>query len=132
MKIMCLVTFYDPQNDNFVWNFQLGQNSDVILSRSILGGRGIRGGVLENNANRFTLRMANLLVFNYNGGIKKLLYSFSLSRKSSKRVQKVRTTAPSPQKKSPLGSPFKIAFRRFLFLNIHVHLIVILENTAVT
>ena len=31
--------------------------------------------VRENNANRFTLRMANLLVFIHNGGIKKLLYS---------------------------------------------------------
>ena len=34
------------------WNFRLGQNSDVILSRYILGGRGIGGGVRENNANR--------------------------------------------------------------------------------
>ena len=58
----------------FFLNFQLGQNSDVILSRYIFGGRGIRGGVCENNANRFTLRMADLLVFIHNGGIKKLLY----------------------------------------------------------
>ena len=57
------VAFYDPQNDNNFWNFRLGQNSDVILSRYILGGRGIGGGVRENNANRFLLyRMANLLI----------------------------------------------------------------------
>ena len=32
-------------------------------------------GVCENNANRFLLRVANLLIFIHNGGIKKLLYS---------------------------------------------------------
>ena len=36
------------------------------------------GGVCENNANRFLLRMANLLIFIDNGGIEKLLYSLNL------------------------------------------------------
>ena len=50
----------------------------------------------ENNANRFLLRIANLLISIHNGGIFKLLYSpdlkmvliiFFLLRKSFKRVQ---------------------------------------------
>ena len=42
------------------WNFRLGQNSGVILSHYILGGRGIGGGVRENNADRFLLRMLTI------------------------------------------------------------------------
>ena len=38
--------------------------------RDFGGGGGERG----NNANRFLLRMANLLIFIHNGGIQKLLY----------------------------------------------------------
>ena len=38
-------------------NFRLRQISHVILSRYILGHRGIGGGVRENNANRFLLRI---------------------------------------------------------------------------
>ena len=56
------VAFYDPLNDNNFWNFRLGQNSDVILLRYILGGRGIGGRLRENDANRFLLRMAHLLI----------------------------------------------------------------------
>ena len=33
------------------------------------GAEGFEGGVCENNANRFLLRMANLLIFIDNGGI---------------------------------------------------------------
>ena len=59
------------------------------------GGRGIGGGVRENNANRFLLRMANLLIFIHNGGIRKVITPSRLKkmvpifllRKSSKRVQ---------------------------------------------
>ena len=47
-------------------NFRLGQNSDVIISRYILGGRGIGGGVRENNE---IDRLADSLIFNHNGGI---------------------------------------------------------------
>ena len=39
------------------WNFRLRQISHIILSRYILGNRGIGGGVRENNANRFRLRI---------------------------------------------------------------------------
>ena len=46
-------------------NLQLGQVSHVILSRYILGGRGIPGEVRVNHANR----TANLLIFIHNGGI---------------------------------------------------------------
>ena len=56
------------QRPNF-WNFRLGQNSCIILSRYILGGRGIEGAVCENNANRFLPRMANLPIFIHNGGV---------------------------------------------------------------
>ena len=38
------------------------------------------GGVSENYANRFLLRMANLLIFIHNGGIWKLLYSPDLKK----------------------------------------------------
>ena len=39
-------------------------------SHYILGSRGIRGGVRENNASCFLLRMmAHLLIFIHNGGI---------------------------------------------------------------
>ena len=37
-----------------------------------VGGRGIGGGVRENNANHFLLRMANLLIFIHNGGVRKV------------------------------------------------------------
>ena len=48
----------------------LGQISHVILSHSILRGRGIGGGVRENGAYRLLeLRMSNLLTFIHNGGI---------------------------------------------------------------
>ena len=58
----CLLTaLYDLQNDNNFWNFQLGQISHVILSHYSLRGSGIGGGVRENNAHCFLLRMANLL-----------------------------------------------------------------------
>ena len=36
-----------------------------MLSRYILGDRGIRGGVRENNANRFLLRINGQLVYFY-------------------------------------------------------------------
>ena len=57
------------------------------------GGRGIGGGVRENNASCFLLTMAHLLIGS-NGGIRKgtiqprlkKWYSFSLLRKSPKRV----------------------------------------------
>ena len=39
------------------WNFRLHQIRHVILSRYILGDRGIGGRVRENNANRFLLRI---------------------------------------------------------------------------
>ena len=68
----CLLTaFYDPQSDNNFCNFWLGQISHVIhvLSHFIFRGRGIGGGIGENNAYRFLLRMANLLIFIHNGGI---------------------------------------------------------------
>ena len=69
----CLLTaFSEPQNDNILWNFWLGQISHVILSHFILGGRRIGGGVHENNAYCFLLRMANLLTFIHNGGIRKV------------------------------------------------------------
>ena len=46
-----------------------------ILSCFILESRGTSGaGERGNNANRFLLRMANLLIFIHNGGIQKLLY----------------------------------------------------------
>ena len=60
---------YDPQNENNFWNFRLGHISHVMLSHYILGVRVVGGGVLENNAKRFLLRMANLLIFNHNGEI---------------------------------------------------------------
>ena len=40
-----------------------------VLSHFIFRGRGIGGGVRENNPYHFLLRMANLLIFIYNGGI---------------------------------------------------------------
>ena len=43
--------------------------SHVIMPLFIFGSRGIGGGVRENNAYCFLLRMANLLTFIYNGGI---------------------------------------------------------------
>ena len=50
------------------WNFRLRQISHVILPHYILENRGIGGGVRENNANRFLLRMANLLLFFIHNG----------------------------------------------------------------
>ena len=60
---------YDPQNENNFWNFRLGHISHVMLSHYILEVRVVGGGVLENNAKRFLLRMANLLIFIHNGEI---------------------------------------------------------------
>ena len=51
------------QNDNNFWNFRLGHINHVKLSRYILRGRGIGGGVRENTAYCFLLRIANLLTF---------------------------------------------------------------------
>ena len=50
MHCLLLTTFYDLQNDINFWNFRLGQIRQVILSHYILRGRGIGGGVCENNA----------------------------------------------------------------------------------
>ena len=55
--------------DNNLWKFRLGQISHFILLHYILVGSGIRGGVRENNAYCFLLRMANLLIFIHNSGI---------------------------------------------------------------
>ena len=41
--------------------------SYVVMSYFILGGRRIGGGVCENNAYCFLLRMANLLTFIHSG-----------------------------------------------------------------
>ena len=46
------------------WNFWLGQISPTIFWEA-----GIGGGVRENNAYCFLLRMAHLLIFIHNGGI---------------------------------------------------------------
>ena len=54
---LALSHFIYTQNNNKFWNFRLHQISHVILSRYILGDRGIGGGVRENNANRFLLRI---------------------------------------------------------------------------
>ena len=51
------VTFYTRRTTIIFGNFRLHQISHVILSRYILGDRGIGGGVHENNANRFLLRI---------------------------------------------------------------------------
>ena len=69
MYCLLLTAFYDPYIDNNFWNYRLGQISHFILSHYILGGRGIGGGVRENNAYCFLLRMANLLTLFHNGGI---------------------------------------------------------------
>ena len=64
-EIFCVNIIRCPNWTN--WNFWLGQISHVILSDFILGGRGIGGGVRENNPYCFLLRMANLLTFIHNG-----------------------------------------------------------------
>ena len=61
MYWLLLTAFYDLYNDTNFWNFRLGQIRHILLSRYILGGRGIGGGVHENNTYCFLLRMANLL-----------------------------------------------------------------------
>ena len=53
------------RNDNDFWNFPLHQISHTIF----WGSKGIGGGVRENNAHCFLLRMAHLLIFIHNGGI---------------------------------------------------------------
>ena len=63
------VSFYDPQNENNFWNFRLGHVRLVMLSHYILGVRVVGGGVGENDAKRFLLRVVNLLIFIHNGGI---------------------------------------------------------------
>ena len=114
------------------------------MSHYILGNRGIGGGVRENNANRFLLRMANLLIFIHNCGIwkvtihprLKMLLIFpvtkvfqkgtmfkwvcctltwdSISLNGRRQGGLSVQSQPFPSKTSPIGSPAKLAFRRLL------------------
>ena len=56
------------------------ENSKLVegILFSYFTSRGIGGGVRQNYANCFLLRMANLLIFIHNGGIEKLPYSPNL------------------------------------------------------
>ena len=72
----------------------------------------------ENNANRFTLRMANLVVFIHNGGIKKLPYSpdlknathFRFHESHPKGYNKCVPPPPSLRKNRPLAVQLKSPF----------------------